>query len=310
MSAQSADSRRRRLLQRGLIGGALREHAPADEDFEASDRFQTSEDSLEIAASTFLGTETTAHRTETKASAIKVSQVDDSRPVACGAGLATIKSLLAGKQPVTWVFTGDNSVQGAFYTKGQRGCVELFSERLRAELRRSMDVVINTGISGDTIAYSLSTLRWRILRFKPDVVVLSLGINDAKEGAEGLAKFERQTRELLDQIRTDGAIPLLILPHPVASSATANREALSDYVQCLRDVAARDEVPCVDHWSFWLKHWPSPAATRKRLHDGRLHLNADSHRQLAALLFETLGIFDPRSASCQCTKSPRGFEVD
>ncbi|MDB5384570.1 MAG: lipolytic protein family [Planctomycetaceae bacterium] len=305
MSGRNSESRRRRLLQRGLMGETPQyDAAPlADPDPGAEFENEISESPApaEVAARSFLGTSSK----DLSRSNGKLPSASNPRPrVPCGAGLATIKSLLAGTQPLTWVFTGDNTVQGAFYTHGQRSCVEIFSERLRAELRRSMDVVINTGISGDTVAYALSTLRWRVLRFKPDVVVVGLGLNDAKAGPEGLPEFEIQTQELLDEIRTQGAIPLVILPHPICEAAISNRETLPDYVEALRNVAARDEVPCVDHWNYWQKHWPSQAATRKRLHEGRMHLNAEAHAQLAALMFETLGIFDSQSACCKSARLP------
>src|SRR6185369_10691115 len=67
------------------------------------------------------------------------------------AGLAGIKRLLAGKAALTWVFTGDSITHGALHTLGWRSYPEHFAERVRWELKRMRDVVINTGISGDTI---------------------------------------------------------------------------------------------------------------------------------------------------------------
>lgn len=301
MTRRSSESRRRRLLQRGLMGEIAQNNVEPAADSESPEDHPKGSVPADIAARAFLETPLRAGSKSSLNEIVRapIPSVSPVKPVECGAGLATIKSLLAGKQPLTWVFTGDNTVQAAFYTNGHRGCVEIFAERLRAELRRSMDVVINTGISGDTIAYALSTLRWRALRFKPDVVVVSLGLNDAKAGISGLNQFESQTRELLDEIRTQGAIPLLILPHPICVAAISNRQTLPEYVEVLKEVAIRDEVPCVDHWGFWLKHWPSQSATRKRLHEGKMHLNADAHAQLATLLFETLGLFDANCPTCQ-----------
>jgi lysophospholipase L1-like esterase len=319
MTRRSSESRRRRLLQRGMMGETVQQDVDDTTDSETDDETAQPSGPADIAVRSLLGLRSQASAQPTGTAPAKSTRPEpvprtaapqiQTKPNHTGpnqasrmqsdAGLATIQSLLADKHPLTWVFTGDNTIQGAFYTAGQRSCVEIFSERLRAELRRSMDVVINSGISGDTVPYALSTLRWRALRFKPDIVVVSLGLNDAKAGVPGLEQFTEQMQELLDEIRTQGAIPLLILPHPICVSAISNREALPHYVEALKAVAVRDEVPCVDHWSDWQKHWPSQSATRKRLHEGRMHLNAESHRHLATLLFETLGIFDPQSATCK-----------
>ena len=64
-------------------------------------------------------------------------------------GLEGIKTLLAGKDPVMWVITGDSITHGALHTLGWRSYPEHFAERVRWELRRVRDIVINTGISGD-----------------------------------------------------------------------------------------------------------------------------------------------------------------
>ena len=219
------------------------------------------------------------------------------------AGLAAILSLLRAKSPVTWLFTGDNVIQGTGSTDGRRSCVEIFAERVRGELRRAGDVVINTGVSGDTAPQLLSTLKRRVSRYHPDVVVISLGINDCKAGLAGRDAFRSTMRELLDRIRTGGSIPLVLLPHPIYTPATRNRSDLREYVEILRQEIVRDEVPCVDHWQDWLQNWPEPNATRSRLSDGRIQLNAAAHQHLAGLIFKTLQIFDERSEACKETKN-------
>src|SRR5262245_59544707 len=50
------------------------------------------------------------------------------------AGIEGIKELLARKEPVAWVFTGDDATQGALHTNGWRSYCEHFSERIRWEL--------------------------------------------------------------------------------------------------------------------------------------------------------------------------------
>jgi len=219
------------------------------------------------------------------------------------AGLAAILSLLRAKSPVTWLFTGDNVIQGAGSTEGRRSCVEIFAERVRGELRRAGDVVINTGVSGDTVTQLLATLKRRVSRYHPDVVVVSLGINDCKAGITGREAFRRTIRELLDRIRTAGSIPLVLLPHPIYTPATRNRSDLRQYVEILRQEIVRDEVPCVDQWEDWQERWPELTATRSRLSDGRIQLNAAAHQHLAGLIFKTLQIFDEHSEACQETQN-------
>src|SRR5262245_5879886 len=106
-------------------------------------------------------------------------------------GLAGIKQLLAGKKALTWVFTGDSITHGALHTLGWRSYPEHFAERVRWELRRMRDVVINTGISGDRTGGLLADLNWRALRFQLHVVSVMLGMNDAGSGTPGRETFEK-----------------------------------------------------------------------------------------------------------------------
>src|SRR5262245_43171096 len=89
-------------------------------------------------------------------------------------GIAGVKELLGRKEPLTWVFTGDSITHGALHTKGWRSYPEHFAERVRWELKRMRDIVVNTGISGDRAQGLLPDIDWRVLHLKPDVVSVML----------------------------------------------------------------------------------------------------------------------------------------
>ncbi|MBL8294024.1 MAG: SGNH/GDSL hydrolase family protein, partial [Bryobacterales bacterium] len=78
-----------------------------------------------------------------------------------------IREKLSGKEPLTWVFTGDSITHGALHTMGWRSYPEHFAERVRWELRRVRDIVINTGISGDRMPRLVGDAEWRVHRFRP-----------------------------------------------------------------------------------------------------------------------------------------------
>lgn len=303
MRSRHSQSRRRLLINRGLLGRNTAEQpeaesvlpAPAAPD--AMDDSISAEGDIDRAVQAVFSAGTPWP--ELHAGLPPAGQVAAAARVAdCDAGLAAIRSLIQCQHPVTWVFTGDNIVQGARYTNGARNCVEIFTERIRSELQRAGDVVINTGISGDTAAGVLESLKRRVTRYDPEVVTISVGLNDAKQGPSGRDTFRREVREILELVRTAGAIPLVILPHPVYSPGSTKRADLPQYVNILREEIVRDEVPCVDQWTDWKERWPDPFMTRARLADGRLQLGAAGHQHLAALLFRTLGIFDPASPAC------------
>src|SRR5262249_39406477 len=166
-------------------------------------------------------------------------------------GLAGIKQLLAGKKALTWVFTGDSITHGALHTLGWRSYPEHFAERVRWELRRMRDVVINTGISGDRTGGLLADIDWRVLRFKPDVVSVMLGMNDCSAGAAGRDTFRKNLTAIVDKIQTGGAIPLLNTPNTIYVKNARGRADLPAYAEVVRDLAAKGNLALVDHWRHW-----------------------------------------------------------
>ena len=105
-----------------------------------------------------------------------------------------LREVLAGP-PVTWLFLGDSITQAVLHTRGGRGFVEHFTERVRGELGRRGDAVINSGVSGSTAESALPEFHWRLGRFAPDVVFVMFGTNDAADGSTACARTAtRSTR--------------------------------------------------------------------------------------------------------------------
>ena len=127
-----------------------------------------------------------------------------------------IRHILEGSEPAKWVFYGDSITHGALHTFGQRDYAELFAERLRYELGRTMDVVLTTAISGDNTRGLLSGFDWRVGQFRPQVVLIMIGMNDCSEGNDiSLTEFTDNLDKLVDQLRQIDALPVLQTTCPI-----------------------------------------------------------------------------------------------
>ena len=133
-----------------------------------------------------------------------------------------LREILAGP-PVTWVFLGDSITQGVAHTHGHRGYVEHFAERVRGELGRRGDAVINSGVSGATTEDLLPEFHWRAGRFAPDVVFVMFGTNDILAGEDGVRGF----RYRLDQI-WQGLYQQYSAPEDMTNLPKALRVKLAD----------------------------------------------------------------------------------
>lgn len=215
--------------------------------------------------------------------------------------LETIKDLLKSKTPSIWVFAGDSITQGAKHTKGIRSYPEVFTERVRWEMGRGRDFIVNTAISGNTSADVINDFDWRVNQFKPNVVSLMIGTNDAAINKNiSVEIFEKNIEKLIEKIREIGAVPLFHTPNPIISAQAKERTGLPDYVNVLRKVAEQRNVVLIDHYLYW-----EEAAKHSEVYDtwlnDPLHPNGLGHLEMARMIFKALSIYDPKSFTCMET---------
>lgn len=201
-----------------------------------------------------------------------------------------LRQILSGP-PVTWLFLGDDITQAALHTRGRRGFVEHFAERVRGELGRVGDAVINTGVSGSTAEDALPEFHWRVGRFAPDVVFAMFGTNDAADGLDAVRSFRYALDQLVQRSRDIGATVVLQTPPPVTGDDSRDPEVLVRYAAEVRDLARDLGVVLVDHHTRWSE------ACDDGWFDDPCHPGAVGHVELARTLFEAVGVADESSAT-------------
>ncbi|EWT00818.1 lipase [Intrasporangium oryzae NRRL B-24470] len=207
-----------------------------------------------------------------------------------------LREVLSGP-PVTWVFLGDSITQAVTHTRGRRGYVEHFAERVRGELGRLSDAVINSGVSGSRAEDLLPEFHWRAGRFAPDVVFVMFGTNDVLDGPDGVRGYRYRLDQIVQRSRDVGATVVLQTPPGVVAEGGRSPEALEAYVDQVRSVAADLGVVLVDHAAHWAESAEDGAPAAGWL-DDPFHPSATGHLELARTLFRTLGIDDDASAVC------------
>lgn len=215
--------------------------------------------------------------------------------------LSRIHEMLTSEHPLIWLFTGDSITQGAKHTHGMRSFPEVFAERIRWEMRRTSDFVINTGVSGWTTVQILNDFNRRIAQLNPKVVVLMIGTNDAAEGRNiSLEQYGQNLTGLIQGIRNIEAIPILLSPNTIIVEKNLERKRLGEYVAKMKGVAQQKNVIFVDNWRIWSSDLQIKynGEVNKKLLNDPLHPNGFGHQEIAIALFKELGIFDPNAATC------------
>lgn len=209
----------------------------------------------------------------------------------------TVKRLLDGEKPVTWMFAGESSASAADLAQGRRSFTDHFSERIRTELGRMLDVIINTGNTGETAKSLLKNLEWRVLRFHPEVVSILLGRKDAERGPEGREDFQGCLEQIVQIVREAGAVLVLHTPNRIDAKATHLAD-LRNYVRIIRSVAKAFNIPLVDHWEHWKQQKPDAESLKTWLAADGVLPGVYGQREMAKLIFQRFEIFDPESPIC------------
>ncbi|MEO2045305.1 MAG: GDSL-type esterase/lipase family protein [Pirellulales bacterium] len=188
--------------------------------------------------------------------------------------LGKIKELYDKTEPIVWVITGNSITHGNFLTHGYRSYAEHFAERTRSEMARFRDVVINTGVAGDTVPKLTNDLDHRVLRFKPTVVSIMMGMNDSAAGPEGREKFRASYFKLVNRLKSESdSLILLHTPNPITSTAV-RRSDLPAYAQIVREVAQDRGVSLCDQDKMWREHLElSKSNLIYLIGDGTIHPN-------------------------------------
>ncbi|MGW7327658.1 SGNH/GDSL hydrolase family protein [Streptomyces sp. NPDC054840] len=189
--------------------------------------------------------------------------------------------------PMTWVATGDSITQAALHTHGARGWVEHLHERVRWQLGRLTDVVVNTGVCAWGAVDVLAAHDRLIGRFEPDVLSVSLGTNDCLAGEEGLREFQDAMRRIITGAGPQTQV-VVHTPVLVSSSDRERRAALPLYCQAARDIAKDTGALLVDHEAHWLERHGTaePIAWL----DDPAHPNAAGHLHMANHTLRVMGL--------------------
>jgi lysophospholipase L1-like esterase len=194
------------------------------------------------------------------------------------------------------VFLGDSITQQG----GQpEGWVTLVRQALAEAGRDGQVEIINAGISGNKVPDLLKRLDSDVLRHRPTLVVIYIGINDVwhSESGNGTPRdvYEAALMELLARIQAAGAKAVLCTPSVIGESKPgANRldAMLHDYVDVSRGVAARAGTQLLDLHKAFRDHIaannPTDAPNGILTRDG-VHLNEAGDAFVARQMLGVVG---------------------
>lgn len=218
----------------------------------------------------------------------------DQSPTGTTQGMQQIRGWLHQQQPRVWMFLGDETTAWLRHN-GQSGYAEMFRHRLRWELRRFPDLIVNAGVKNASIDELWKIARQGLMQCHPDVAFILPGKSDAQKASSEPHRYAEKIRELTDFLRQNGTEPVLQTCLPMESLFDMNSDdpmrQLSDLI---REVAVVNNVPLIDHAEFWQEQ----AVQHNWIDLPNQTITQEGQSVLALLFFAELDIFDRSSELC------------
>lgn len=231
--------------------------------------------------------------------------------------LAKKQNDLYGGRPATIAFLGDSVTQGCFELfESGRAIDTVFdnksaystrvSEILHTFFPKSHINIVNCGISGDNAQNGLSRLDRDILPFRPDLVVVSYGLNDCGNGMAGLEKYTAALDAIFKRVTETGAECIFMTENMMnthvschvtnprfaeIAEGTAKRQTegvLDAYFDAAKKVAAENGVRVCDCYAKWKAMHAAGVNVTELLSNYINHPIRDLHYLFAYSLVETM----------------------
>ncbi len=116
----------------------------------------------------------------------------------------------------------------------------------------------NSGVGGHTIPNTLARFDYDIAAWKPTVVSVELGMNDA--GGTKADAFAKNMATMIERIRKSGARPVILTASPVNDGTVSTKLAgrnltLDEYATALKVLSEKEKIPFADQFHACLDVW-------------------------------------------------------
>ena len=152
--------------------------------------------------------------------------------------------------------------------------------------------IINAGVSGDTTDGFIKRFEEDVERFKPDLVTVMFGINDAKKGEKYLSEFENNLYLITKLIKKTGSEILMLTQNPIMLNVDDEminiRASYVEYSKCIRDFVKQNGIPFFDIFLSWQKHVQANPYKALGLMNDPIHPNERGQKFIAETLLKYL----------------------
>lgn len=161
---------------------------------------------------------------------------------------------------------------------------EQFRMMLSEKYREPSVSVINAGIAGDSILGMRKRVYRDVVRYQPDLVIINGTLNWG-DTLGSLADFKAGLSGVIQAIKENTEAEIILLT-PNAISDLLDDPLLDARVDCVRELAAKEQISLVDVYRLWREFTTDRAMLRECLANHINHPTAAGHQVYAVALMQ------------------------
>jgi lysophospholipase L1-like esterase len=162
------------------------------------------------------------------------------------------RTRLAEGGPFRIVAFGDSITAGGDATSSDLIFWKRWAEHLQTRYPRSQVTAMNGATGGDSTVQGLQRLEGKVLKEKPDLVLIGFGMNDHNRGGVPVTQFADNLRSLIGRIRAATSAEIVVFstfpPNPEWAFGTHQMEA---YAAATARVATETGCAFADIYNNW-----------------------------------------------------------
>jgi lysophospholipase L1-like esterase len=183
----------------------------------------------------------------------------------------------ADATPKRIVFIGDSITDGNTYP--------LLVKQALVEAKKPVPACINAGVAGDTAAGMHKRLERDVLPHKPDLVMLSAGINDILRKVS-TADYEKDMAGIAERLQKEKIALVLLTPSILGPKHAEAEKKLADYIAAIRTIAEKHGVRVAEVHERMKE---GRAAKKEMLEPDEIHLSFAGYQAMTRAVLDALG---------------------
>ena len=182
-------------------------------------------------------------------------------------------------QEIRIAFLGDSITEKNLHTHEKANYFDFMECYFRAKNPRAL--VKNMGKSGRTTVTALDILDTEVIKFKPDLTYVMLGINDSSSWFNvTLEDYRKNLGTIITNLVENGSAVVVMTQNEIKDNPYDGKVTFTHYAEfakASRDIAITLGVPCIDNYTQWQKLKKDDPPKFESYMNDWIHPNEEGH---------------------------------